>query len=90
MGQILPTTPCTSANYLRISTEPHALTKEKSEALDKGGNLMRSVNLNMDGMDKRNDSDGELRPFLNAVLDKFQEVEYKEDALNENAPAGEA
>ena len=51
---------------------------------------MRSVNLNMDGMDKRNDSDGELRPFFNAVLEKFQEVEYKEDALNENAPAGEA
>ena len=46
-----------------------------------------SVNFNMEIVDKVYDIDGELGPFSNAVLDKCQEGEYKEDAPNKNYPA---
>ena len=70
--------------------EPHTLTKSKVAAADKGGQLRRSVNLNMNVKDEGNDSDGKLGTFFNAVLDALQEFEYKEGVLNENYPADEA
>ena len=44
----------------------------------------------MNFMEKGNDSDGELGPFFNTIIDKIQEVEYNEDALNEIFPSCEA
>ena len=44
---------------------------------------------NMDITDEVNDSDGELIPFFDAILDNFQEGKYKEDAIYENSPAVE-
>ena len=60
MGQILPTT-FISNHYIDKSTEPHTLTKQEASATDKGGKLSKSVNLDMDFMDKGDGSDGEYR-----------------------------
>ena len=48
------------------------------------------MDFNMDVMDQGNDSDGEVGPSFNAILEQFQDVEYMEDVLNENSPSGEA